>query len=79
MLKKREFQETKVQKLVRGLEEQLLQSQNQTEEVKVKVAKLEAELIKANQIMSISNSDSKMAELKKLLEEQQKLYKVKDD
>ena len=30
-------------------------------------------------MVSISNSDSGMAELKKLLEEQQKLHKVKDD
>ena len=55
--------------MVCGLE-QLLQSQNQTEEVKVRVAELDAELVKANQMVSISNSDSRIAELKKLLEVQ---------
>ena len=78
-LKKREFEETEAQKLVCGLEEQLLQSQNQTNEVKAKVAELGEELVKANKMVSISNSNSGMVELKKLLEDQQKLHKAKDD
>ena len=65
--------------MVRGLEEQLLQSQNQTDEVKAKVAELEAELAKANHLVSISNFDSEMDELKKSLDVQQKLHKAKDD
>ena len=56
-----------------------MQSQNQTKEVKVQVVELEVELIKANQMVNISNSNSEMEELKKLLEEQQKLHKAKDD
>ena len=36
-------------------------------------------MVKANQMVNISNLDSGMAELKKLLEEQQKLHKMKDD
>ena len=79
LLEKRSFQESEAQKLVRGLEKQLLQSQNQVDEAKAKVAELEAELAKANQMVSISNSDSGMVELKKLLEAQQKLHKAKDD
>ena len=79
LLEKRSYQESEAQKLVRGLEEQLLQSQNQTDEIKAKVAKLEAELVKANHMVSISNSDNGMVELKKLLEAQQKLHKAKDD
>ena len=63
VLKKRQFMETKTQKVVVGLEEQLLQSQKQTEEVKVKVAELEAELVKASQLVSISNLDSGKVEL----------------
>ena len=43
------------------------------------MAELEAELAKANHMVSISNSDSGMVELKKLLEAQQKLHKAKDD
>ena len=65
--------------MVRGLEEQLLQSQNQADEAKAKVAELEAELAKANHMVSISNSDSGVVELKKLLEVQQKLHKAKDE
>ena len=65
--------------MVRGLEEQLLQSRNQADEAKAKVAKLEAELAKANHLVSISNFDSEMDELKKLLDDQQKLHKAKDD
>ena len=79
LLEKKSFQEIEAQKLVRGLEEQLLQSQNQMDEAKAKVAELEAELVKANQMVSISNSDNGMVELKKLLEAQQKLHKAKDD
>ena len=79
VLKKKDFEETEAQKLVHGLEERLLQSQNQTEEAKAKVAKLEVELVNANKMVSISNSASGMIELKRLLEEQQKLHKTKDD
>ena len=79
LLEKRTFQETQAQKLVQVLEEQLLQSQNQTNEAKAKVAELEEELVKANHMVSISNLDSGMVELKKLLEDQQKLHKAKDD
>ena len=43
------------------------------------MAELEAELVKANHMVSISNSDSGMVELRKLLEAQQKLHKAKDD
>ena len=43
------------------------------------MAELEAELAKANKMVSISSLDSGMVELKKLLEEQQKLHKAKDD
>ena len=79
LLEKRSYQESEAQKVVPGLEEQLLQSQNQTDEVKAKVAELEAELVKANHMVSIFNSDSGMVELKKLLEAQQKLHKAKDE
>ena len=79
LLEKRSFQESEAQKLVRGLEEQLLQSQNQADEAKAKVAELEAELAKANHLVSISNFDSEMDELMKLLDAQQKLHKAKDD
>ena len=79
LLEKRSYQESEAQKLVRGLEEQLLQSQNQADEVKAKVVELEAELVKANHLVSISNLDSGIVELKKLLEAQQKLHKAKDD
>ena len=43
------------------------------------MVELEAELVKAIHMVSISNSDSGMVELKKLLEVQQKLHKAKDD
>ena len=43
------------------------------------MVELEAELVKANHMVSISNLDSERIELKKLLEVQQKLYKAKDD
>ena len=43
------------------------------------MAELEAELVKANHMVSISNSDSGMVELRKLLEVQQKLHKAKDE
>ena len=79
LLEKRSFQESEAQKLVRGLEEQLLQSQNQADEAKAKVVELEAKLVKANQMVSITNLDSRMVELRKLLEAQQKLHKAKDD
>ena len=61
------------------MEEQLLQSQNQINEAKAKVAKLREELVKANKMVSISSSDSGMVELKKLLEDQQKSYKANND
>ena len=65
--------------MVRGLEEQLLQSRNQANEAKAKVAKLEAELAKANHLVSISNFDNEMDGLKKSLDDQQKLHKAKDE
>ena len=43
------------------------------------MAELEAELAKANHLVSISNFDSEMDELKKLLDSQKKLHKAKDD
>ena len=43
------------------------------------MAKLEAELAKANHLVSISNFDSGMDGLKKLLDDQQKLHKAKDE
>ena len=49
MLAKRNFQDIEAHKLVCGLEEQFLQSQNQTDEAKAKVA----ELVKANHMVSI--------------------------
>ena len=79
LLEKRSYQESEAQKLVRGLEEQLLQSRNQADEAKAKVAELEAELAKANHLVSISNFDSEMDELKKSQDTQQKLHKAKDD
>ena len=79
LLEKRSYQESEVQKLVRGLEEQMLQSRNQVDEAKAKVEKLEAELAKANHLVSISNFDSEMDGLKKLLDDQQKLHKAKDE
>ena len=79
VLKKKDFKEIEAQKLVRGLEEQLLQSQNQTDEAKAKVAELKEELVKANKMVSITSSDNRMVELKKLLEAQQKLLKAKND
>ena len=57
----------------------MLQSRNQADKAKAKVAELEAELAKANHLVSISNFDSEMDELKKSLEDQQKLHKAKDD
>ena len=79
LLEKRSYQESEAQKLVRGLEEQMLQSRNQADEAKAKVAKLEAELAKANHLVSISNFDNEMDGLKKLLDDQQKLHKAKDE
>ena len=79
LLEKRSYQESEAQKLVRGLEEQLLQSRNQADEAKAKVAELKAELAKANHLVSISNFDSEMDELKKSLDDQQKLHKAKDE
>ena len=43
------------------------------------MAKLEAELAKTNHLVSISNFDSDMDGLKKLLDDQQKLHKAKDE
>ena len=79
LLEKKSYQESEAQKLVRGLEEQLLQSRNQVDEAKAKVVELEAELAKANHLVSISNFDSEMDELKKSLDDQQKLHKAKDE
>ena len=79
LLEKRSYQELEAQKLVRGLEEQMLQSRNQADEAKAKVVELEAELAKANHLVSISNFDNEMVELKKSLDAQQKLHKAKDE
>ena len=43
------------------------------------MTEVEEELVKANHMVSISNSDNGMVELKKLLEAQQKLHQAKDD
>ena len=79
LLEKRSYQESEAQKLVRGLEEQMLQSWNQADEAKAKVVELEVELGKANPLVSISNFDSDLDELKKSLDVQQKLHKAKDE
>ena len=57
----------------------MLQSRNQADEAKAKVVALEAKLAKANHLVSISNFDSEMDGLKKLLDDQQKLHKAKDE
>ena len=79
LLEKRSYQESEAQKLVCGLEEQLLQSRNQADEAKAKVVELEAELAKVNYLVSIFNFDSEMDKLKKSLDDQQRLHKAKDE
>ena len=77
-MKKRKLMEKK-SKNGRWIRAADVEVSKETKELKSKVAKSEEELINAKQLVNGSNSDNSMAELKNLLEAQQKLNKEKDD